>query len=197
VACSGRALVRANLEALEGRLRRFEGKPSEEPVTFLGARGIDPISLRPVAVGPKPVAIRTHQEGMKFSEAAALFLAERQHDPRAKLSEAVYRQHQTMHRLFAGYAGDPPLSSVTRANAADFLAKVSKLDPRWGQQSGARGKTPNLGELLDQAGNGGGLSNRSITKYAVSLGTVWKWADRTGRHEGKNPRKQLLKSLKN
>jgi integrase len=182
----GQALVKANLAALAGRLRALRGEPSDEPITFLGAKGIDPLTLRPVAVQPKPPAIRLRgQDGMNFSEAAALFLVERQRDPRARLTEAVRLQHQTIHRLFADYANDPPLAAVTRATAADFLAKVSGLNPRWGQQSGAREKT--LEGLLAKSGDGAGLSNRSVKRYAVSLAMVWKYADRTGRFEGRNP----------
>ena len=44
----GRALVRAKIAALQGRIKAIGGKPSEAPQTFLGASGIDPVSLRPV-----------------------------------------------------------------------------------------------------------------------------------------------------
>jgi integrase len=46
-----------------------------------------------------------------------------------------------------------------------------------------------LAQILDRftAKNGEGLSNRSITRYATALSAVWKWADKTGRFEGRNP----------
>ena len=50
-------------------------------------------------------------------------------------------------------------------------------------------KKLSLAQILDRftAKNGEGLSNRSITRYATALSAVWKWADKTGRFEGRNP----------
>ena len=78
---TARAILEANIAALSGRVRMLRGEQSEEPVTFLGPKGIDPISLRPIA-RQKPAI---HKEGLHFSEAAALFLAEQQRDPSAAL----------------------------------------------------------------------------------------------------------------
>lgn len=60
----GRALVRAKIAALQGRIKAIGGKPSEAPQTFLGASGIDPVSLRPVKLS-RPVVRLPNERGPK------------------------------------------------------------------------------------------------------------------------------------
>ncbi len=60
----GRALVRAKIAALQGRIKAIGGKASEAPQTFLGASGIDPVSLRPVKFS-RPVVRLPNERGPK------------------------------------------------------------------------------------------------------------------------------------
>jgi integrase len=144
------------------------------------------VTLKPRAPAPErpKVRIRGH-EGMAFSEAAALFLDERQHDKTAAMLEQTRIQHETVYRLFADFTDDPPLSAITRSVAADFLTAVSKLDRHWGQMKGAQQST--LKQLLVKSGNGEGLSNRTINKYVIALSGIFKWARKAGKFDGENP----------
>jgi integrase len=187
----GRALLRAHVEGLENVLARLRGQTFEHPVTFLGAEGIHPTTGRPIAetvppVVHRPAMVKGAAGGIRFKDAAERFLAQRQHDPKAALREGTRVQHETIFRLFADYADNPPLATVTRTTAADFLETVAKLSPTWGQQKGIRDMS--LQELLQRfPAKDGGLSARSINRYADTLAAVWRWADRTGRFEGRNP----------
>src|SRR5208282_5954961 len=58
----GQAAVRPLIEAVNGRLRALEGKPSEPPATFLAAHGIDPRTLRPIVAAPRKV-VRIRNDG--------------------------------------------------------------------------------------------------------------------------------------
>jgi hypothetical protein len=75
-----KALLRAHIAALQGRLRLLQGQVTEKPATFLGAEGIDPKTLQPLAASivkavPRPI-IRA-DGGLPFSEAAALYMLPR------------------------------------------------------------------------------------------------------------------------
>jgi integrase len=174
----GQALFRAHLAAFKDRLRAFEGKLPEKPVTFLGARGIDMLQAQPQA---KAVAKVSRGHGITFSEASARFLADRQRDPAAAMSEGARLQYETVFRLFGQFVDDAPLDSIDRKTAAEFLETISHLDPHYGQHHGV--KDIPLADLP----RGTGLSNRTLNKYAMMLSAVFKWADRTGRYEGRNP----------
>ncbi len=58
-AALARALLRAQIAATEGRLRLLDGKPSDMPATFLGADGIDPTTLKPVALQRPVTRLKT------------------------------------------------------------------------------------------------------------------------------------------
>ena len=181
------ALVRARLAAIEGRLRAAHGQPSEPPASFLGARGVDPVTLRPIVALPRPqIRVRADGQGMTFSEAAARYLDEAQRDATAKLSEHTRRQRETVFRLFKDFTNDAPLAAIDRRTAADFLDVVAKLDPDWHAIPNAQKLT--IGELVEKSANRSGqLSNRTINIYATALNSVFKWADKRGHFEGRNP----------
>ena len=81
--------------------------------TFLGAKGIDPVTLRPIAPAPRRVVrIKASGEGMVFSEAAAKYINELQRDAGAKVTEQTRGQYQAIYRLFEQFADDPPLTAV-------------------------------------------------------------------------------------
>ena len=181
-----RALLRSWYSALEGRLRAANGQPSEPPVTFLGAKGIDPVTLRPIAPPPrKPVRLHS-AGGMTFSEAAARYIDELQRDPAAKISEQTRGQMEAVYSLFAQASDDPPLADIDRTMASEFLDEVGKLDPHWGRSPQTKDRT--WKELQQRFGNGKGqLTNRTLNHYASALSRVFKWARKRGHFDGNNP----------
>jgi hypothetical protein len=135
----GQAAVRALIAAAQGRLRALEGKPSEPPATFLGARGIDPRTLQPIVLpARKAVRIRT-DDGMRFSEAAARYIEAKR--KAGKMTAHTQRQRETVFRLFKSFTNDAPLAAIDKLMATEFLEQVGKLDPDWhcdaGRNSGA------------------------------------------------------------
>lgn len=181
-----RALLRSWYSALEGRVRAANGQLSEPPATFLGVQGIDPVSLRPIAPPPrKPVRIHT-DGGMTFSEAAACYIDESQRDPAAKISEQTRGQMEAIYRLFAGFADDPPLAAVDRAVASEFLDEAGKLDSHWGRFPQI--KELSWRELQERFSAGTGqLTNRTLNRYVSALSCVFKWAEKRGYFDGRNP----------
>lgn len=178
------ALLRARIAALEGRQQFMRGEPSEEPTTFLGQEGIDPATLRPIVPLRRPQVRR--DDGMAFSEAAARYISEMQRDVGAKLTEHTRGQHESVFRLFTDFTGDASLASISKATASDFLDLIARLDPQWNHIDGAR-EMP-LTELVERcAARSGQLSNRTINRYISHLANVFKWADKRGHFEGRNP----------
>jgi integrase len=192
-----KAIVRANVWALEGRIRALKGQPSEPPISFLGSAGIDPVTLRPIApVRRAQIRIRDDDEGMRFSEAASLYIDQMQRDVHAKLTEQTRRQSEGVFDLFKNFTDDAPLASITKSTAANFLDLVGKLDPHWNQVEGAR-KMP-LAQLAERcASRPGKLSNRTINRYISSLSSVFKFADKRSDVDVHNPfRGQMRKQAK-
>jgi hypothetical protein len=64
-----RALIRADIAAIEGHLRALDGKPSDEPASFLGRDAIDPYTLRPTKLQRRVVPSRiTHGPWALFEQ---------------------------------------------------------------------------------------------------------------------------------
>lgn len=57
-----RAILRAQIAAINGRLKALDGQTSEAPTNFLGADGIDPLTLRPARL-PLPVIRLRNERG--------------------------------------------------------------------------------------------------------------------------------------
>jgi integrase len=115
-----KALLRAHIAALQGRIRLLQGQVTEKPATFLGAEGIDPKTLQPLAASIVRAATRPiirADGGLPFSEAVALYIAE----VGGNLRRQTVEQHQAVYRLFQDFIKDASISAVTRATAADFL----------------------------------------------------------------------------
>jgi integrase len=182
----GRAIVRAKIDALDGRLKMLKGEPSEPPPNFLGPAGVDPLTLRPIAPQrPQQIRIRDG-EGMRFSEAASLYMHQMQRDPNAKLSEHTRQQSESVFELFQNFTGDAPITNIGKSTAANFLDLVAQLDPHWNHEKDAK-KLP-LVELVEKrAGAPGRLSNRTINRYISSLSSVFKWADKRSDDDVRNP----------
>ncbi len=136
--------------------------------------------------GPLP---RHRPEGSAppISEAADLFLTERQRDPNARLTAQTEVQFRATFRLFADYTDDAPIDSVTRQTAAGFLDALAGLDRHYGRGDGAASLS--LAELLKRfpAEDGTGLSNRTLNRHAGPLRMLFKWAKRRTLVDGDNP----------
>jgi integrase len=113
-------------------------------------------SLRPTATPAAPGAAGADET---ITQAAEHWYAEMQRDPTAAPRKATLDGHRLRVRTFVDHAGDIALASVTRAMAADFLAKVA----------------------------GGGRSNRTVNNYATTLAGLFKSARLRGRFQGDNP----------
>lgn len=182
----GQSIARAKVAAFQGRLRMLRGEPSEPPTTFLGAEGIDPVTLRPIVPLQRPQIRLRDGRGMRFSEAAARYIDEMQRDPSAKLTEHTRRQRETVFRLFNVYTSDASLATIDKLTASEFLELVARLDPNWHNIEGAQALP--LGQLVEKStSRPGRLSNRTINSYVSALSSVFKWADRRGHFEGRNP----------
>src|SRR5262249_40686440 len=115
-----------------------------------------------------------------------------QRDEGAKLTEQTRGQYEAVFRLFEQYTGNASLSSITRANAADFLEIVAKLHPHWGRSPKTKELT--FKEIVERFGaekrlgqGDKGLSNRTVNRYVTSLHGVFKWARKRGQFTGENP----------
>jgi integrase len=162
------ALAWARVYAANGRAAALRGEVYQRPVGF-GSLRIDPRTLRPLAQK------NTKGKGVKFSEAAKRYIEETQRDPAAKLTEQTRGQYEAVYRLFDQWAEQPTLDAVTRAQASEFLDTVAKLDPLWGRSPETKRRT--FAEIFKLFGGGPrGLSNRTLNRYATSLGLVWQFA---------------------
>jgi integrase len=178
------ALVRAHLAAIEGRLRAAHGAPSEPPTSFLGARGVDPVTLRPIVPVKRPQVRIRPDGGMRFSEAASRYIDAKR--KAGKINEHTQRKAETVFRLFMNFAGDAPLAAIDKLTATDFLEQIGKLDPNWFNVEDAP-EMP-LAKLIEKcASRPGRLTNRTINSYIHALSGVFKLADKEGHFEGRNP----------
>ena len=82
-----------------------------------------------------------------------------QRDPSAAVKQTTLDGHRLRVQAFVGHCGDIPLSSITRATASDFLAKIGA----------------------------GGLSNRTVNNYSTTMAGLFKSARFRGRFTGDNP----------
>jgi integrase len=177
-------LARATLAAIDGRMRLLRGKPSEEPATFLGAHGIDPVTLRPIA-SERPKALRAMNGGGKrFAEAAAAYVTDMAH---SDWTAQTKMQNETVFRLFADYCSNAPFGSITRAEASEFLEQFSRLDPHYGQQPGFS-KELSFAELQQRFGKPTRqLATNTLNRYRASLSALYNWAIDRGDFDGANP----------
>jgi integrase len=180
----GQAAVRALIEAVNGRLRALEGKPTEPPATFLGAHGIDARTLRPIVAPPRKIVHIRNDGGMRFSEAAARYIEAKR--KAGKMTAHTQRQRESVFRLFRSFTDDAPLAAIDKLMATDFLEQIGKLDPGWRHIEGAQ-ELP-LKKLVEKcARRSGRLTNRTINSYIHALSGVFRLADKEGHFEGRNP----------
>jgi len=173
------ALSFARIKAANGRISALNGKPFERPLTF-GRSAIDPLTLRPVTAAKKK------NTGVAFRDVAKRYLEEIQRDSTARITAQTQGQYEAVFRLFDQWADAPDLEDIDRTKASKFLTLVSSLDPHWGRSSKTKERT--FSEIIELYGNHEvGLSNRTINRFSMALGLVWKWAKRVGEFNGDNP----------
>jgi integrase len=173
------ALLRAELEAILARQSALKGIAGSAPETF-GRNAIDPVSLKPVA------SVRRSVSGPLFSAVAARSIAERQRDPKQKLTEQTRRQYELCHRLFDSFADQPKLNDVDRPMASKFLDQVATLNPDWGRTTQTRNSS--FKQIMKSHGNHAtGLSNKTVNRFASVLSLVWKFAEVRDGYNGLNP----------
>ncbi len=145
-------------------------------------RGIEP----PPFNGQPP---RRHRYGTapRVSEAGEVFISERQRDKAARLTAQTAAQHRATFRLFSDFIQDAPLDAITREDAAGFLDTIANLHPHYGRRPGAA--KISLQDLLKRfpAGDGDGLSNRTVNRHQSALKTLFRWARKRGIVDGENP----------
>lgn len=140
--------------------------------------------------------IRRNRQGTapKISEAGETFLTERQRDKSARLTTQTENQMRATFRLFRDYTHDAPLDTITRDDAAKFLDTIAGLHPHYGRRPGASKQT--LSELLEKysAGDGNGLSNKTLNRHQSALKTLFRWARKRGMVDGENPFADLART---
>jgi integrase len=154
-----RAVLRAQLDALNGRSNLLKGEPSQEPVNFLGAAGIDGRTLQPLILA-EPAKAKTTTKGLRFSGAAEAYLKEQARDKDATIRQSTLKLHKKVFELFAAYSDDPPVDQVPRKVASGFLHNI---------------------------GTERAISNRTLRQYSVCLAQVFKWAKQAGHSDSENP----------
>ncbi len=173
------ALSFARIKAANGRIAALNGKPFERPLTF-GRSAIDPLTLRPVTAAKKQA------KGASFKDVATRYLEEIQRDSGARITAQTQGQYEAVFRMFDQWAGNPELDDIDRVKASKFLTLISSLDPHWGRSAKTKERT--FSEIMELYGNHEvGLSNRTINRFSMALGLVWKWAKRVGEFNGENP----------
>jgi integrase len=177
----GTALLVARIRALTGRRRAIlEGKPSDEPETFLQYQPIDPVTLKPLR------AADTRRGGIAFAEVAERCLAEKQRDVAVQLRKQTEEQYRVAYRLFDQFARQPRLDAVDRRLASQFLDAIAGLNPDWGR--GKDIKALPFAQIVERFGNHKpGLANGTLNKYVTALGIVWDYASKRDGYNGSNP----------
>ncbi|MBI1651165.1 site-specific integrase [Hyphomicrobium sulfonivorans] len=172
----GEAILKARHAAYVGRSRALRGEPSEP---FGLPAPVDPVTLQRRQT--------PRQSGkLAFADVAKRFIAEKQRDPAFALTEQTRGQYEAAYRIFDSFARQPALDQVDRSKASEFLDKIATLNPRWGRGPGIRKLS--FTEIIARFGNHTpGLSNKTINRYAMALGMVWKYAEDRDAYEGRNP----------
>lgn len=132
-----------------------------------------------------------------MSQVSDDFLAARQRDKRARMTAQTAKQIGATFRLFADHVQDCPLDAVTRGDAAEFLDARGRLHQHYGRRPGAAKLS--LAELLEKfpAGDGTGLSNKTLNRHQSALKSLFSWARKQGTVSGENPFAELAREKGN
>jgi integrase len=149
------AILRAQAKALSERLRVLDVS-GFEPVAVDESKAPAPAPPAPLVEVPAPALQPAPQpvNGEKFSQAFAAYIAEAE---RRKIRPTTVHTYRKRAAAFMA-EGDPLLSSVTRAQASDFLDEIAK-----------------------------GRTNGTVNQFTDTLAAVFDHAKRRGRFQGDNP----------
>jgi integrase len=129
---------------------------------------------------------RPGKGGPKFADVAARFIAEKQRDPSSALTAQTIGQYEAAFRLFDSFARQPTLGDIDRRMASEFLDKIATLDPHWGRSPETKKRS--FAEIMTTYGSSTrGLTNKTINRFAMALGMVWRFAEDRDGYEGVNP----------
>jgi integrase len=193
---SNRLLGKPTVDYAEELLDRLGAEKNEESVAALtqailkaqaAAIAMLQRGMEPPPLNGQPVRRNRYGTAPGVSQVGETFLAERQRDRSARLTAQTAAQHRATFRLFSDYMQDAPLDTITRDDAAGFLDAMAGLHRHYGRRPGAAKLT--LHDLLKRfpAGDGDGLSNRTINRHQSALKTLFRWARKRGMVEGENP----------
>jgi integrase len=110
------------------------------------------------------------------SRAAEIYIEELRHKKK-NIGKAALALRRVAARLFVSYSGDPLVSSVTIAQAKDFMNRIAKFSPTW--------RGDNFAEIEKQyAGGEQRLSTLTTNGYAMALKAIFRSAMRRGTYRG-------------
>lgn len=177
------ALLRAEIQAVQRALAAHNGE-AQEPVPVLNGRAIDPLTAEVALPALLPVR---KGKGLRVSEAAKAYVAERNRQQKKAWTGQTLKQAQVTLRLFTDFTRDAPLTSIDREDVANFLAKIATLNPGYGRRSQ---KPLPLDQLLKKhQSSGEGLSDKTLNRHSGVLLGLFKWAIKSGHYKGENPAK--------
>ncbi|MCW1382689.1 tyrosine-type recombinase/integrase [Novosphingobium sp. KCTC 2891] len=151
------------------------------------------------AVQRRPVERRREYE-RTFRELASAYMEAWKADASLKDTNTEQQKLATFD-LFAMYWGARPLREVRKADAADFVDALRRLDPLWGRSPKAKEKV-SAGKMswaeLQKAfgGRPSGLSDATVNRHMATLQSYWKWGQERDHCEGNNPFSGFHRKLK-
>jgi integrase len=128
---------------------------------------------------PPPAAQAVEAETVSdetVSRAAEVYIKELQHKKK-NIGKAALNLRRVAARLFVSYSGDPLVSSVTIAQAKDFMNRITQFSPTW--------RGDNFAEIEKKyAGGERQLSVLTTNGYAMALKAIFRSATRRGTYRG-------------
>jgi len=178
-----RALQLAEIEALSRALSIHKGGVPE-PISVLNARAVDPLTA---IVSPRALLAPRQGEGVRVSEAAKSYFADRNRQRSSALTGQTTNQSRATLRLFSEFTRDAPLSAIKRRDVADFLSNLARINPSYGRRSSA--KKLKFDELLKKYPTSAGhdLGDKTLNRHAAVIAGMFDWAITSGTLEGANP----------
>ncbi len=175
------ALMRAEIEAITRAVAAHNGEFLAD-LPILNPHAIDPITneLRL----PTKLAARTGKS-VRFGEAVEAYIADRNRQKKTAWTAQTLGQMRVTFRLFEKFVRNAPIDAIMRSDVADFLEKLSGLDPTYGRRPI---QELSLDELLKaHPATSDGLSSKTLNRHSGALNKLFDWAIKTGRLVGSNP----------
>jgi hypothetical protein len=162
-------ILQANVQALSVIRGRVLGR---EP----------PISFDPPAAAPAPPPPSTPC-GPPLSQELPAFLE--WVETAKPVRGQTLAQNETTYRMFLEVCGDKPITDYTRRDTGAFYALLPKLPAQYAKDKRWRGRP--LVEIATEGAETLRLTRKTVKRHFSALGTLFDWANQTGRYEGQNP----------